>query len=184
MGSGIRLVPLLVVAVGVLLACGSSSVGSGDSVVNVGASQELMPTSAHRDGVEIRYNTAPPTSGDHWGTTIRCGFYMPNIFVPDEVIVHNMEHGNVVMNYHVNNPDGLEKLKNIHSSLNGGEQWLVARYYTEIPEGNIAMTAWGKLDVFSGIDEIRITEFFDAYKGNLLSNETRNLGQGITCKGP
>jgi hypothetical protein len=179
-----RLVPLMVVAVGVFVACGSGSVDSGNSVGTVGASQELMPTFVHRDGVAIEYNTAPPTSGDHWGNTIRCGFYMPNIVVPDQVIVHNMEHGNVVMNYHINNPDELEKLKIIQGSLNGSDQWLVARHYTGIPEGHIAMTAWGVLDEFAGINEMRITRFFDAYKGNLLSNETRNLGRGITCKGP
>ena len=56
--------------------------------------------------------------------------------------------------------------------LNGNDQWLVTRFYPNIPQGTVALTAWGVLDEFEGVDEDRIKRFYEAYKGNLFSEET------------
>jgi hypothetical protein len=42
------------------------------------------------------YNTDPPTSGPHAGT-VRAGFY--DEALPDENLVHNLEHGYVIIGY-------------------------------------------------------------------------------------
>ena len=181
----IRIPALLLCAVTLLLtllvACGAQGTGATNYKEGVGVPQEIMPTDFHRDGVEIEYNTTPPTSGDHASAAIRCGFYGEE--VPDEFVVHNMEHGNVIMSYNLADSAAVGRLKEIHDSLEGGDRWLVTRFYTEIPEGDIAMTAWGVLDQFTGIDEVRISKFLEAYKGNRFSGETRSLGRGITCNG-
>ena len=38
------------------------------------------------------YSTTPPTSGRHWNGWAACGFYGPDQSLPDERIIHNMEH--------------------------------------------------------------------------------------------
>ena len=123
----------------------------------------------------------PPTSGDHAFSPTGCGFNERGIFLPDETIVHNMEHGNVIMSYNLTDPLEIDQIRDVHNSLAANREWLVTRFYDQIPEGDIAMTAWGILDQFTGIDEDRIREFFNAYRGNRFSNETDRLGRGIPC---
>ena len=65
--------------------------------------------------------------------------------------------------------------------MSGNGEWLVTRFYPNIPQGSVALTAWGVLDEFEGVDEDRIERFYEAYKGNLFSDETRGLGRGIPC---
>ncbi|CAN5858201.1 hypothetical protein BH23ACT4_BH23ACT4_15220 [soil metagenome] len=43
------------------------------------------------------YNSSPATSGDHSPTSAECGIYVSEI--PDEVQVHNLEHGVVAIQY-------------------------------------------------------------------------------------
>ena len=161
-----------------LLPGGGLGTGSGTSsyVDGIGAPQALMPSAFHVLDT-VAYSTAPPTSGDHWATTTQCGFYDGE--VADEIVVHNMEHGNVIISHNLT--EGVERLREVHDNLNGNGDWLVTRFYPNIPEGTVALTAWGVLDEFEGIDEDRIERFYEAYKGNLFSDETRGLGRGIPC---
>lgn len=43
------------------------------------------------------YNSSPATSGDHWPSPADCGIYTSEI--PDEIQVHNLEHGVVAIQY-------------------------------------------------------------------------------------
>ena len=160
---------------------GGLGTGSGTSsyVDGIGVPQALMPSAFHVDPRTVAYSTAPPTSGDHWSSTTQCGFYDGE--VADEIVVHNMEHGNVILSHNLTNNADRERLREVHDNLNGNGDWLVTRFYPNIPEGTVALTAWGVLDEFEGIDEDRIERFYEAYKGNLFSDETRGLGRGIPC---
>lgn len=137
------------------------------------------------------YSTVPPTSGPHLGRPETCGFYPPDYVdpvteregVPDRALVHNLEHGNVVMSYNLPNPDDIDHLRQVHLNLRDSDQWLVTRHYDKIEEGQVAMTAWGVLDVFDGVDEARIETFYDSYRGNRFSGETQSVGRGIPCGG-
>ncbi|MBI4201735.1 MAG: DUF3105 domain-containing protein [Chloroflexi bacterium] len=148
-------------------------------VEGVGTQQTIMPSALHTDGVTVAYNTTPPTSGNHWGRTASCGFYEEGI--TDEIIVHNMEHGQVILSYNLTEAADVERLRQVVNSLRDQQHWLVTRFYPELEPGEVALTVWGILDRFTGIDEDRIKKFFDTYKGNLLSPETQGLGQGIPC---
>jgi hypothetical protein len=46
------------------------------------------------------YNSNPPTSGWHYTATAQAGFY--DRVLPDELIVHNLEHGEVWITYRDN----------------------------------------------------------------------------------
>ena len=154
--------------------------GDSSYVDGIGVPQALMPTIFHVPSDEtVAYSTVPPTSGDHWSAPTQCGFYEDG--VADELVVHNMEHGNVVMSFNLTGDADKERLREIHESLDGNDLWLVTRFYPDIPQGTVALTAWGVLDEFEGVDEDRIERFYEAYKGNLFSDETIWLGRGIPC---
>lgn len=50
-----------------------------------------------QDTSQSVYNSNPPTSGDHLGSPAQPGFYEKQ--VPDGALIHNLEHGYVVINY-------------------------------------------------------------------------------------
>ncbi len=144
-----------------------SGIGSSHEYVEgVGEQQDIMATRLHvPEEQTVNYNTIPPTSGDHWDWWARCGFYEDGL--PDERIVHNLEHGNVVVSYNL--PDGpeLDRLKDFMDNFELAPSWAVTRYYDKIPEGTVALSTWGILDTMQGVDEERIEEFFRTYAGTL-----------------
>ena len=108
----------------------------------------------------------PPTSGRHWDRWASCGFYTEP--VPDERIVHNMEHGNIIVSYNLTDPAEIDALKAAYESIDLTAAWGVARPYDGIAEGAVALTTWGVVDgPMVGVDADRIGRFFDAYAGKL-----------------
>ena len=146
--------------------------GIGTPVLIMGA--EHIPV-----GETANHSTTPPTSGPHWPATAQCGIYDEGL--PDELIVHNMEHGHVVISYNLPDPDELSKLRRVVKGLPGQDIWVVARPYSKIKPGTVALTAWGVIDQFDGVDTERIRRFYDAYHRNTLSAETRARGP-IPCR--
>jgi hypothetical protein len=57
------------------------------------------------------YNSDPPTSGQHYATPAEAGFYEEA--PPDEQLVHNLEHGHIVVYYNCTllNDDDCQRLK-------------------------------------------------------------------------
>ncbi len=144
--------------------------GAKEYVEGVGVQQELMPTGSDGLGLHVPdsqsvvYNTVPPTSGDHWRTPARCGFYPDG--TPDEQIVHNLEHGNIVVSYNLTDPAQIDQLTEVVDGIGFADLWGITRFYDQIPEGQVALTTWGVLDIMEGVDRDRIRAFFD-YAGNL-----------------
>ena len=57
-----------------------------------------MPSMNHvPEWQSVAYSTTPPTSGPHWDRWADRGFYPDGL--PDELIAHNLEHGNIVVSY-------------------------------------------------------------------------------------
>ena len=152
-------------------------------VEGVGERQAISPSKDHVDlnddpsDDRVAYSSFPPTSGDHWSTPVRCGFYIQ--FVPDEMVVHNMEHSNIILSYNLTTQEDFEALKGVYDNL--PEVWrdhfTVVRPYGNIPEGQIAVSTWGVLDLMEGVDEERIMRFFEHYVGRLGPEG------GISCRG-
>ena len=59
--------------------------------------------------------------------------------------------------------------------------WGILRPYSKLDEGKVGMSAWTVIDVMDGVDEERITRFYDEYYRNRFSNETQSIGRGIPC---
>ena len=91
-----------------------------------------------------------------------------------------MEHGNVVISYNLPDTSDVQKLEALVEGLPAIEMWGVTRPYSKLDPGTVAMTAWGALDSFEGIDEARIIEFYGAYARNRRSEETARFGP-IPC---
>ena len=129
------------------------------------------------------YSTSPPTSGRHWDGWAQCGFYGPNQDLPDERILHNMEHGNIVVSYNFTDAERVDELQDAFDSIGLTNRWGVARYYEGIPEGTIAFTTWGVIDgPMEEIDKDRMERFFQAYSGT-LSPEFPGSGSPCTTGG-
>ncbi len=93
-------------------------------------------------GTVVNYRTKPPTSGDHnqiWGAT---GTYVKEI--PDEVQVHNLEHGHVLIQYVPGKIDaalldGLVKLTRANERFVLLAPRSAGRF---VPEAALAFTTW------------------------------------------
>ena len=142
---------------------------SGEYVEGVGVQQALMSTgpsglNVHIDNDQtVEYSTSPATSGDHWATPISCGFYEDGL--SDERIVHNLEHGNIVVSYNLASEEEVDQLRDALESIGKNAIWGVARSYDKIPSGTVALAAWGVLDTMQEVDEDRLKTFFDTYSG-------------------
>ena len=134
-------------------------------VEGVGTQFPILAPNHIAEGSEAVYNSSPPTSGEHWPTPAGCGFYEGGL--PDERVVHNMEHGNIVVSYNLPLESDVGALRDALNNIGLSRIWGVARAYDGIPTGQIGLSAWGVLDTFLGVDEARIARFFDAYAGSL-----------------
>ena len=132
---------------------------------------EAMPSRDHfppqlkiTDVIPGGYSTVPPTSGRHWGAWSDCGFY--NHPLPDELLVHNLEHGNIIVSYNLTSDAEVAALRAAVEAIPLAKEYAIVRRYLAIPEGMVAITTWGVLDRMEGVDPARIAKFFEDYPGN------------------
>ncbi|MSQ06472.1 MAG: DUF3105 domain-containing protein [Dehalococcoidia bacterium] len=148
-------------------------------VEGVGVSQKLMPTATHiSESLSVEYNTVPATSGDHWALWADCGFYEKGL--PDERVVHNLEHSNIVVSYNLTAAADIEALRAAVEDVGLSRAWGVTRFYDKVPPGTVALTAWGILDTMEGVDKDRIKKFYETYAGK-IGPEKNAQGIGIPC---
>ena len=149
------------------LGTGAVTKGSSEEhIEGIGVEQDIMATRDHiTEGTDIEYNTTLPTSGTHWPKPSKCGFFEDGL--PNERIVHNLEHSNIVISYNFSSGSEVERLKDVLKGIGLNNTLGVTRFYEKIESGTVAMAAWGILDTMEGIDEERIKKFFETYAGNL-----------------
>ena len=170
---------------------GDISLGSAPAYVEgVGEKQDIMRTKDHvdlnseDDDDDVSYNTMPPTSGDHWSIAETCGFYTDPI--PDERIVHNMEHSNIIISYNLPNESDVSALRDVYDNLEDGwrNHFTIVRPYDQLAVGQVGLSTWGVLDVVDGVDPDRIERFYDHYVGRLGPEGPRScLGSQTSMPG-
>lgn len=105
------------------------------------------------------YNSNPPSSGSHYTSTARGGFYEEPL--PDERVIHNLEHGDIWIAYH---PDISDEAKETLESFAG--QYVVVSPRRD-NKGDISLVAWGRVDTFDieneFVDEGRVRDFIRRY---------------------
>ena len=152
------------------------------AVPEIGTRVPIMDSHHISVGETSNYSTVPATSGPHWPAIAQCGIYDEEL--PDELVVHNLEHGNVVISFNIPDQEDVRELRALVSeptSLPDFNRWGILRPYSKLEPGTVALTAWGVMDVFQGVAVDRIRSFYDAYHGNRLSAETREVGP-IPCR--
>ena len=117
-------------------------------------------------GAAITYQEYPPTSGSHWPVVAKWGVY-PEA-VPEEVFVHNLEHGGVVLLYRCATPcsDVVRQLQEIFDGLprsKFGHAKVLISPSTRI-KTRFALLAWTRLDEFDKLDRERVLRFVQAWQ--------------------
>jgi len=108
---------------------------------------------------EGTYSSNPPSSGPHYPSTARGGFYDIGEIVEDQFVVHNLEHGDIWIAYH---PGISKEVKNILENF-GGRYVLVSP--REKNESDIFLVAWQRIDGFSQeeLTKERVKDFILRY---------------------
>ncbi|MBI4301109.1 MAG: DUF3105 domain-containing protein [Chloroflexi bacterium] len=108
------------------------------------------------------YDSNPPTSGPHAPETVPWGIY--DAPVPKERLVHDMEHGGVIIWYNCPGCDELiQQLKDLVSPYLGQGGVVLVPYPTM--DAEIALTSWTRLLKLDQFDEGQIKEFITVHLG-------------------
>ena len=115
-----------------------------------------------RQGETATYNSNPPTSGAHYGFPATWGIH--NEAPLDESLVHNLEHGGIVVSYNPSQIQGqtLEELRTQIRELSQINPRIVLTPRENL-EGAIALTAWGYLQKLDSYDPTAVKAFYDAH---------------------
>ncbi len=127
-----------------------------------------VPTMTTRDhvpdGESVEYSTNPPTSGPHWASPAQWGVYSDTQRLPaDERLVHNLEHGGVIIYYDPTQVDGatVEQLETLTQDLYRNRPCIILTPRENIQDDKpIALTAWGVLALLDDYDAAAIRAFW------------------------
>lgn len=109
------------------------------------------------------YNSDPPTSGWHYDTPLASGFHEQP--AADELVVHNLEHGHVVIFYDCSKLTDCQRSKEqLQQLAERYRNWKVTIVPRQNADAAIAVAAWGRLDKLENFDEERITAFISAWR--------------------
>jgi hypothetical protein len=118
----------------------------GQEHIEVGAPHEL-------------YNSNPPTSGPHYASPVRADVYDQEL--PDENLVHNLEHGHIWLSYRdASDQEAIDLATEIQSQY---PRWVVV---THRPDNNNRLVAasWLRLLVLDELNEDQIQAFILRYR--------------------
>jgi hypothetical protein len=108
------------------------------------------------------YNSNPPTSGWHTAELAAWGSYDEPL--PDQLVVHNMEDGGVLMWYRPGTPeDNAAHIAALESAARGYRR-VVILPREDMPT-QYALTAWTRLQRFDELDVEGKRAFLEAYEG-------------------
>ena len=177
---GIRSITVLLL-VGVTLMASLACGGGDDAQTPTAAAAAETPSGPHwerfpyqgREHIppgqpHAEYNSVPATSGWHYSQPYGpapWGIY--DTPLPDEVLVHNLEHGGIGIHYDC--PEGCLDLVALLAALaveelNSGKKIVLSPYPGM--DTTIALTAWNYLDGFQELDEARVSDFIRAHESS------------------
>lgn len=155
----------LVALIPLLGACSSGSdedAGPAVAPANEGIDDVLairISSAKHVQG-EVDYDRRPPAGGDHNAVPARCGFY--DEAVPDEFVVHSMEHGAVWLAY---SPTlDAPSVAAIHALVRDNPETIATVYPDLEPEVAVVASAWSRQLSLPSVDDPRLAEFVEQYQ--------------------
>lgn len=169
-GIGAVLLVIVVIAVVVLNGSGDKvdkvTVAEGTTAPSTTGVIQQLPDEGQQhvaDGTKVAYKQNPPTSGSHWAGPAQWGLYQTNP-PEDERIVHNMEHGGVVIWFKPSAVSAAEndQLVKLFTALSA-EQYRTILVSRENMDTKVALTAWNHRQLLDSVDETAIRAFFDEF---------------------
>ena len=130
----------------------------GEHIAVAGVGQHVI------EGQPVQYNSVPPVGGPHWPAP--AGWGISSTQIPNERVVHNLEHGGIVIDYNGIGDADVAKLKALVTSYprdQFNEIKVVLQPYDKIAPGSIALTAWSWRQLLSAYDERTVRAFLDAH---------------------
>jgi Protein of unknown function (DUF3105) len=105
------------------------------------------------------WNSNPPTSGDHLATPLSPGVYDSD--QDERAVVHNLEHGYVVIQYKGIPEDQVNQLREFVRERSGDK--LVLAPYSGLPNDGVALTAWRNLETLQRVNLTVVRAFVNDY---------------------
>lgn len=144
---------LLLVGAAWWVRSGNETGGLGQTFANQGQ-EHIAVGAAHGD-----YNSFPATSGWHYIEPQPWGTFADT--VEPERLIHNLEHGGVVIQYNPALVQGAETtLKSVQRRF-PNKTVVAPNAALKVP---VAVTAWRRLYTLDSVDETRIVAFIERYK--------------------
>ena len=175
--------------IGSLLVPGGSGFSSSSNVrLNTGGPVEILQDQG-RGHIELGtsggpYFTTPAASGPHYGVTplnqhesvpfgtpARWGTYGQPL--GDEVQIHNLEHGGIVINYRCEE-DCAELVGQLETLIPSSHAQFILAPYPNM-DTRIAITSWRHILQMDEFDADQINEFIDAYLDRAPESVPGNL---------
>jgi type II secretory pathway pseudopilin PulG len=105
------------------------------------------------------WNSNPPTSGDHLATPLPPGIYSNEQDM--RALVHNQEHGYVVILYKGIPKDDLDQLETFVEDRDGSK--LVLAPWSGLESNGVALTAWQNLETMQRVNMDVVQAFVNDY---------------------
>lgn len=122
----------------------------------------------------VDYPQDPPVGGKHAPVWTNCQGTVFTEQVPEENVLHSMEHGAAWVTYRPDLPDS--QIEQLADEVDGRPYRVLSpRPGQEAP---VVLTAWGRQVAVESVDDNRVTDFLDAY-----SNGPQTPEKGATCAG-
>ena len=166
----VAVVVIAVVVVAIVVQRGSESgiageVGVSEAEANCGEIES--PEDQGRDHIpdgepHAPYSSSPPTSGPHYGSPAAVSFYAEQM--PPEQLIHNMEHGQIVIWY---NPDApADLIDQVETLVRQEPAATVATAYTDIESPyQMVLSAWGKIQMCEKVSQDVVDDFRRRFQG-------------------
>lgn len=122
------------------------------------------------DGTPVAESKDFPTSGPHWPTPTKAGFYEDP--QPKGALIHALEHGLVVVYYDDPGFTALSTLQRWSDDLAGRWSGLIAVPHEGLGQ-EVVLTAWRRRLDLPEFDQAALAAFLDAYSGRGPENPVR-----------
>jgi hypothetical protein len=159
---------------------------SGDEGRATSGGVPLGPANEGIDGVEafrvdsnahtednLTYDLAPPVGGEHFPVPATCGFYESEP-PPEELMVHDLEHGAIWMAYEPGLPD--DQLAVLRDLV--GRQAKVTATPFEGGGAPLVLSAWGRQLKLDDANDPRLVAFIEQYRNSANAPEPTVACQG------
>jgi hypothetical protein len=118
-------------------------------------------------GQKVTYNQNPPTSGSHWNSAAPPApvpWGIKDSQQPNEAVVHNLEHGGIVIFWKGLTQEEIDKLKDLVRLMsNNGLKKIVLEPYADMSDAKIALSAWDWGLKLPGYDDVQIVKFVKSH---------------------